>query len=1719
MASTVTSSASALNDGEREKSLNLPDQTTTLQSISPDAGTMPNPEPQAPPYTPVPDGEYFSDQWHFDFIGDIAKIWEEFNGSGVHVGIYDDGLQASHPDLEGNYDTTLQIIIDGEILNADDDANLGHPHGTSVAGLIAASNNGFGTTGVAWGASITGVAVLSQGPADMNINFAGFLQAVDQSENFDVINHSWGRYPGFWQTGGVLDDDGALIDEWLEALDLGRGGLGTIQVKAAGNHNMNASGDGANASRATIIVGAYDDDGDAAYYSSFGVNLLVSAPSSGAENNRGVVTTDIVGTLNGYDMINDQGVPVEGNYTNDFGGTSAATPIVTGVIALMLDANENLGWRDVQNILAYSAHEVGSGVGGERRADEDHDWRYNGARNWNGGGLHYSEDYGFGSVDAFSAVRMAEVWSLFNAPQASTNETSYSSTATDIAIQDQKNTEIKFTFDGTEFDVENVGISLSLRHSSHTVDVSFTLSGFAFIDPVIVDTYLSDLKIVLVSPDGTEMTLADFSRDQAVEDASAGWFSDFNAQGFRGENGIGTWTLKIVDAWIGDEGFVDTAKITLHGRDGGQVNLEDDVYHYTDEVFVTLARDGSRQSLTDGGGNDWLNMAAMTGNLVVKLVNGTTSTSNGAAFLTLGGSANIENAVSGDGNDQISGNDLANKLYGMRGNDTLNGGAGNDLLSGGTGNDTLTGGTGADIFLFDRALNALTNVDTITDFSHIDDTIWLDASIFTGLAFGELDFDAFFVFGSGPLSALDRILYDLATGALYFDADGSGANAAIQFATLNGVADLSFDDFVVVDQTQAPIVTVEDREASTPPVVEYTDVDQVLGGDTTIFGTDANDDIRTKDGDDQIFGMDGIDTIVAGAGNDYIDGGGDVDLIMAGDGNDIVVGGGSPERYGDTIYGEDGNDILTGSEQPDNGSWRYLGARGDVIFGGDGDDKIFGLSGDDILDGGDGNDIIYGGTGADTITGGAGDDRLYGGSGLGNIISGGAGVDTAVLSGKIEDYRFFFFSADFLTSNEIWLERLDATGDDREFTAIRWQDVEYLEFADGTIALDRPLIVSDGGSPFAQLSDIEVTVSGYELGVQVDYANTVDITDTGAETGGLDRLQAVFLGHVEGDVTVRSDALSTVFFQAPGKSYWDDTFQFVYEAYQGTAELIAAAGERNLELMFVIADLGADGKIIDRTATSVSISTDLSRIYQLNGAAADDYNLAFDSATSIRFKDIGDMTIKWYVPNATTINIYFEAFEEVTHLTRGGNQGTLAIETALDDALFAIAGGSAEYKFLADAIDPSNGFGSAGNEIVRFGNLGDVNASNDGTSGDDASMNSGLGLRGVIRLGEGVDEVRVLGSGAFQGGTVDGGIGVQSWQTEADVIRMTFGVANVIGNISDHISNFEVLQLDITSLDGQSADVSHFDNLSRIDIAGTDSGAGQNSVVNILDGSTVTFRSMGSDRLVVNGASQMYSAYEPFGNDFGTVRLDLKESGGELTISFVGLEADGYDTGTINVRNAATVNIATDAKDMDVYTADATLPVWEPTKPFHQVLDLDAATSVTLSGETGWDFTVEGTDIGQVTRLDASGVSGYGAAGGVKAIAQTAQSVTFTGGAGDDELTGGTGNDTLDGGAGNDILDGGEGTDTVVFSGASTDYTLTEGANGEISVVDTRDGSVDTIRNIEWARFSDITLALVDNTAPTVSLANTLLSIAENTSTASRVKVADIVLTDDGLGT
>lgn len=216
-----------------------------------------------------------------------------------------------------------------------------------------------------------------------------------------------------------------------------------------------------------------------------------------------------------------------------------------------------------------------------------------------------------------------------------------------------------------------------------------------------------------------------------------------------------------------------------------------------DSYWVDNIGDKADETLGGSSGVDvvYSTVSFTLGTDVENLILTGTSVANGT------GNA-LENNIHGNGAANIlDGREGTDYLYGGRGNDTLKGGEGNDELHGGLGNDILTGDAGADTYVFETALDAATNKDTITLFSVEDDAIQLDQSVFGTLSVGGLDAGDFWsgasIANPGAIDAY--IVYNTTTGALYFNEDRAGGTAAIQFATLTGSPDeLSAAQFTVV---------------------------------------------------------------------------------------------------------------------------------------------------------------------------------------------------------------------------------------------------------------------------------------------------------------------------------------------------------------------------------------------------------------------------------------------------------------------------------------------------------------------------------------------------------------------------------------------------------------------------------------------------------------------------------------------------------------------------------------------------------------------------------------------------------------------------------------------------------------------------------------------------------------------------------------------------------
>jgi Ca2+-binding RTX toxin-like protein len=226
-----------------------------------------------------------------------------------------------------------------------------------------------------------------------------------------------------------------------------------------------------------------------------------------------------------------------------------------------------------------------------------------------------------------------------------------------------------------------------------------------------------------------------------------------------------------------------------------------------DSFVITLATDlAAGEVITGGDGTDELRFAATVASTLtlteeVDVERVTTGTGTVALNVNAALAESALSIIGNAGANELTGSGYDDTLNGGAGNDTLIGGAGNDVLNGGLGLDSLTGGLGADVFLFNSTANAASNLDRIADFNVADDSIQLAKSVFAGLtgASGSTLTSDAFRSGEGFTSSTDaahRIIYNTSTGALFYDADGTGtAAAAIQFAWVTAGTELTVDDF------------------------------------------------------------------------------------------------------------------------------------------------------------------------------------------------------------------------------------------------------------------------------------------------------------------------------------------------------------------------------------------------------------------------------------------------------------------------------------------------------------------------------------------------------------------------------------------------------------------------------------------------------------------------------------------------------------------------------------------------------------------------------------------------------------------------------------------------------------------------------------------------------------------------------------------------------------
>jgi kexin len=308
---------------------------------------------------------------------------------------------------------------------------------------------------------------------------------------------------------------------------------GRVYVMSAGNEREeygNANLQYSASNRYPIIVASIKHDNTYASYSSPGSNILVSG--YGGEYYQlapTIASTTIMGTSKNSGDINEKTTwsnDTNQNYTFAMNGTSAAAPVVSASIALVLEACPDLTWRDIKYLVAKNATQIDT---------SNTSWVQNGA------GLWHSIDYGFGLIN----------------PKAIIDECSVGYTN----LPAEKTQSVSKTFNTLIPDDENTySFSLDLKDSSITIEwVEVTIDNDS--------SYASDYKIDLVSPSGTKTNIV--FANKVSQDYSKAWLDGgfrFGSAAMIGESSQGTWRVDITDMSSGDSGTLKSIDLKVYGH-------------------------------------------------------------------------------------------------------------------------------------------------------------------------------------------------------------------------------------------------------------------------------------------------------------------------------------------------------------------------------------------------------------------------------------------------------------------------------------------------------------------------------------------------------------------------------------------------------------------------------------------------------------------------------------------------------------------------------------------------------------------------------------------------------------------------------------------------------------------------------------------------------------------------------------------------------------------------------------------------------------------------------------------------------------------------------------------------------------------------------------------------------------------------------------------------
>lgn len=489
---------------------------------------------------PWPDPLY-AKQWYLrngavgSFDMKVREAWQlGLSGKGIVVSILDDGVQGSHPDLAANYDPQASTDINSGDEDPTPRDNNDNKHGTRCAGEVASvAGNAWCGVGIAYNAKIGGVRMLD-GPVSDRVE--GAALSFHQS-HIDIYSASWGPD----DDGQTFDGPGALAKSaFFQGITKGRKGRGNIFIWASGNggsYQDSCSCDGYTTSIYTLSVSSATFDNKQPWYLEECPSTLCTTYSSANRGQPAIISTDMPNSC-----------------TEQHTGTSASAPIAAGIVALALEANGNLTWRDMQHMVVRTSNPA--------PLLDNPGWLKNGVGRW------VSNKFGYGLMNAEALVKLAKVWKTVPPHRVCT-----------FSLKNFEPETLRGNF------VKNYTMEVSgrclhtsvlyIEHVQSLVSIQFKRRG--------------DLKIMLTSPKGTSSVLLPARPRDDFRNGFQKW--PFMSVQQWGENPQGLWTLTIAN--VGSElntGTFHDWSLTMYGTDTKpQAGL--------DPSLFTTSDDASSQSL------------------------------------------------------------------------------------------------------------------------------------------------------------------------------------------------------------------------------------------------------------------------------------------------------------------------------------------------------------------------------------------------------------------------------------------------------------------------------------------------------------------------------------------------------------------------------------------------------------------------------------------------------------------------------------------------------------------------------------------------------------------------------------------------------------------------------------------------------------------------------------------------------------------------------------------------------------------------------------------------------------------------------------------------------------------------------------------------------------------------------------------------------------------